>query len=623
MTARATREAPAGRFEWRVRSALLAALAGLLSLMVAAWPSTPSTPSPPVQTVATARPPLTPRWAYEPWVWEDEENSARAVRELVDDYQDRDVPVGAVILDSPWQTNYNTFEFGPDYPDPAGLIRELHDRQVRVLLWVTGFINVESEDGPDRGEAPRYAEARSRGYFVDGGRTYEWYKGMGSAIDFFNPEAVAWWYAEMDRAFALGVDGWKVDSAENNLPDEVDTAAGRKSLREYRDAYYRAFYRYVAERNPEAIVAARPYAYEATDAQEPDAQEPDEGSPTRGGARTGRPDDAGTVYAPVDAVAAGWVGDQSPDWAGLDEALDNILASAERGYSMLGSDIGGYLPGNRSAELFLRWTQLGALSPLMENGGRGEHRPWKVGPEVLSTYRYYSKLHHQLVPYLYSAGVVAHRTGQPIIREVNRQARQYMLGEDLLVAPIVTPETERDVALPAGTRWHDYWSDDRVIDGPTVVRQRAPTHQVPLFIRAGAIIPMQVDDGETGHGGIGSAGHLTLLVYPDGESSRTYYPDAHSSLRLSSEREAGGVTIDVGPRTERYVLRIKEPTAPAVVQLDRTGDGDSASALTLLPGWDAFDTAAEGWYYDAAANYVWVRFATEDAGARLRYTTPP
>ncbi|MBA2449307.1 MAG: hypothetical protein H0V51_14905, partial [Chloroflexi bacterium] len=65
---------------------------------------------------AAPRPPLTPRWAYEPWVWEDEENTAQAVRDLVAGYRQRDVPVGAVIVDSPWQTNYSTFEFGPNYP---------------------------------------------------------------------------------------------------------------------------------------------------------------------------------------------------------------------------------------------------------------------------------------------------------------------------------------------------------------------------------------------------------------------------------------------------------------------------------------------------------------------------
>src|ERR687897_729881 len=96
--------------------------------------------------------PLAPRWAYEPWVWEDQEHSAEAVRELVAGYRQRGIPVGTVILDSPWQTNYNTFEFGPDYPDPAGLIRELHADNVKVLLWATGFVNVASNDGPQRGK---------------------------------------------------------------------------------------------------------------------------------------------------------------------------------------------------------------------------------------------------------------------------------------------------------------------------------------------------------------------------------------------------------------------------------------------------------------------------------------
>ena len=555
-------------------------------MTVAPGPTSPPRPA----DQARPRPPLTPRWAYEPWVWEDEENTAEAVRELVEGYQRRNIPVGAVIVDSPWQTNYSTFQFNADYPDPGKLIRDLHARGVKVLLWTTFFVNVSSEDGPERGKAASYDEALRAGYFVDGGKTYEWDKGEGSAIDFFNPDAVAWWYRQMDRAWALGPDGWKVDSHEGNLPDLVQTAAGPKTQREYGTAYYRAFYRYVAERSPEAIITARPY-------------------------------DGGTVYAPVDANPAGWVGDQVPDWGdkGIVEALDNILASAELGYAVLGSDIGGYRPGERYERLFLRWTQLGALSPLMENGGRGEHRPWKIDRDVVGPYRYYARLHHQLVPYLYSAGVEAHLTGQPIIRDVDRQGRQYTLGEDLLVAPIVTREDERDVALPAGSRWHDYWNDDRVVAGPLVERYKATDERIPLFIRGGAIIPMQVDDKETGHGDRGSSGQLTLLVYPDGQSRRTYHLDPERSLALASRRDGGSVTVDIGRHTERYVLRIKEPRGPTTLTVRRDG---ADATLAPLTSWEAFDRAGEGWFYDAQRRYVWARFATQDTEARLTYTTP-
>ncbi len=550
-------------------------------------------PFPASQAGGGPRPPLTPRWAYEPWVWEDEENTAEAVRDLVDGYQRRGIPVGAVIIDSPWQTNYSTFQFNRDYPDPGKLISDLHGRGVKVLLWTTCFVNVSSEDGPERGKAATYDEALARGYFVDGGTVYSWDKGEGSAIDFFNPEAVAWWYAQMDRAWSLGPDGWKVDSHEGNLPDFVQTAAGPKTQGEYGTAYYRAFYRYVAERSPEAIITARPY-------------------------------DGGSVYAPLDVTPAGWVGDQIPDWGpkGIQEALDNILASAELGYAVLGSDIGGYRPGERFVRLFLRWVQLGALSPLMENGGRGEHRPWEIDRDIVDEYRYYARLHHQLVPYLYGAGVEAHQTGRPIIRDVSRAARQYTLGEDLLVAPITTRDDERDVSIPGGARWHDYWDDDRVITGPTVERYRAAVDRIPLYIKAGAMIPMQVADKQTGHGDLGSAGSLTLLVYPshDGESQRTYRPDAQRSVAMSNRRDGTNVTIEIGSHTERYTLRIKESHSPGAVTLRRTG---GETALPALASWAEFDGADEGWFYDSPRRYLWARFDTQDSDARLTYNTPP
>ena len=536
------------------------------------------------------RPPLTPRWAYQPWVWEDEENDADATIALVDGYRQRDIPVGVVIIDSPWQTNYNTFEMADEFGSPARVIGRLRDRDVRVILWATGFINTSSNDGPDRGESPNFQEAYDRGFLVNDGKTYEWDKGEGAALDFFNPDAVAWWYGQMDKAWAYGVDGWKVDSPEGNLPDVVQTAAGSKTNREYGDAYYRAFYVYVAKRDPDAIITARPY-------------------------------DGGTIYAPIDANPAGWVGDQDPDWGsrGIGEALDNILASAELGYSMLGSDIGGYRPGERYDRLFVRWTQLGALSPLMENGGRGEHRPWKIDEEIVPIYRHYAKLHQQLVPYLYGLGVEAHLGGDPIIRAPDRDQLQYRLGDDLLVAPVVTREDRRRVELPKDARWYDFWHDEEPVPAGTSLDYWAPLERIPLFVRAGAIIPMDVADDVTGHGGSGSRGALTLLLYPDGMTRRVLRPDVGRTLSVESRREAGAVWVAVGPSHESLVLRIKEPERPASVTVEWAGMTEMPTEFSL----PQLQQSASGWAHDGSEGYVWVRVPASDGESTVRYNTSP
>ncbi len=163
-------------------------------------------------------------------------------------------------------------------------------------------------------------------------------------------------------------------------PGLVARPDGKITVKQYQNLFYRDSFHYTRERlGPDRITTARP-------ADSMDVLGYKE-------------------YAPADVNVAGWVGDQTPNFAGLGEALNHMFKSAEYKAINFSSDIGGYEEEvDREKTLFVRWTQLGAFCPVMENGGKGEHRPWTFDDEVLTIYRDFVKLHHALIPYLYSEG---------------------------------------------------------------------------------------------------------------------------------------------------------------------------------------------------------------------------
>jgi len=180
----------------------------------------------------------------------------------------------------------------------------------------------------------------------------------------------------------------------------------------------------------------------------------------------------------------------------------------------------------------------------------------------------------------------------------------------------VTRDERRSVDLPAGARWFDYWDDSRALPGGTTVDYAADDDKIPLFIREGALIPLQVSDDLTGHGDRGSEGWLTLLMYPGDRTERVFYPDdANEALRVTSERDGGAVSVTLSRSIRGYILRIKEPSAPSSIAVTRDGVPRSLAEMST---WEEFDRAEEGWYADPT-NYLWVRFATIDDDAVLRY----
>ncbi|MBN2800283.1 MAG: hypothetical protein JXX28_14175 [Deltaproteobacteria bacterium] len=411
-----------------------------------------------------------PEWAFHHWVWENESTDQSATA-LVDGFLDHDIPVGAVIIDSPWATGYNTFDFDPArFPDPAAFIDGMHQREVRVLLWVVPGINVEVEE--------LYTYGAERGYFMQanadsGPKVVSYWKGEASLIDFFNPEAVSWWHSLVDKALVFEPDGWKCDGLDYSaVLAPYSPGLGRSVGRlEYSHAYYRDFFDYTrAQLGEDRLITARPVDNYGADV---------------GGDLA--------AFAPVDITWAGWVGDQDPDFGGLRAALNNMYHSSEYGYVAFGSDIGGFRtlddnPLGREKVPFVRWAQVGALCPVMENGGAGEHRPWVFDEEAGEIYRTFAKLHHALLPYLMEEGGEAFAGGYSLMRFQSKDRYDWLLGDDLFVAPILSEEEEVQVVFPEGARWVWAFHPEQAFEGGNTASLAVPLGEFPLFWREGAAV---------------------------------------------------------------------------------------------------------------------------------------
>lgn len=557
-------------------------------------------------------PPIhTPRWAFEPWISKDISTGADTY-EFVKGFRDRDIPVGAVVLDSPWETSYNTFIPNPDrYPEFNKMVADLHADNVRIVLWITPLVNATSFDleiGGDvyGGPAPRQEEGLACGFFVNSGEQYVWWKGLGAAVDFFNPQATAWWHEQQNTVLDAGIDGWKLDFGESYVEtDPVMTAAGPVPHQEYSEAYYRDFWSYgVHRRGKEFVTMVRAY----------------DKSYNFEGRFFARPE-----HAPV-----AWMGDNRRDWIGFADALDHMLVSAKAGYAVVGSDIGGYLDRNDEDltdpeipfdnAVFARWTGTSALTPFMQLHGRANITPWTVpqtGDEVVNVYRYWSKIHSEVVPLFYSLAEEAYAGGENILRPVTDEAGwpgdyRFLVGDALLVAPILDASGKRDVALPAGADWYDWWAPeaDATAGGKTVAGYDATDLlRVPLFIRKGAIMPASVKDSETGLGTAASAGKLTLIVYPaEAKTSFRLHDEDDAVTTIEASRAADRATITMSRALRDTVLRVRADTPAASVEVDGVPVPELATR-------EAFDAAASGWLLDTALRAVWVK-APKGANAR-------
>jgi hypothetical protein len=433
----------------------------------------------------TGFPGVLPEWAYGHWKSRDVYEHERDVIEDLEGYLEHSIPLDAIVIDSPWETQYNTWRFNPtQFPDPEGLVARLRGEGVRTVVWVTPWVNLDSSDGqkPPDSESERmhsrpasnYAEGAWSGHFVrgPGGDPYvgRWWMGTGSPVDFTSPAARRWWQRQARDVLELGVEGIKADDGEGYyLPPEArfaDRRGGADAAWAYGDLYRRTMQEVLDEVHPET------------------------------GVLFGR-----SGWSGQQATGITWGGDQVSDFWSLRTLVVATLTAAASGFSNWSHDVGGYL-GKRliercPRELLLRWVQFGCFTPLMQAHGRFEQEAWRYDDATLGTYRDYVLMHERLVPYIRAAAATAARSGLPIVRPLClidpadprgwTLADAYGFGPALWVAPVLDEGvTERRVYIPRGD-WIDLWSGEGVVGGREAIAP-SPRDRIPIWVRRGSII---------------------------------------------------------------------------------------------------------------------------------------
>lgn len=434
-------------------------------------------------------PVLPPRWTYLPWRWRDDHNHREAYyddtpvtgpfnSEVMEDVlmmRAFGIPLGVYWIDRPWgpgPIGYDDFEIDAErLPNFRVMVEWLREQDVRTLLWIGPFAKGRMQE-----------EILARGYKLPGNEP----TGSGQnypLIDFSNPDAKAYWQAGVEKLIDLGVVGFKLDRAEENIPaDGPHTRFDGVSIRENRNQYPALYAQAVAE------VARR---------------------------RLG--DDfiimPRSAYTGSSSVSVFWGGDIGGTAEGLRASVVAVQRAAVMGYPNWGSDTGGYNQQTMQHEVYMRWLAFSCFTPIMEVGPTRNVGFWNLPREpsydadVIAAWRLYGRLHERLADYSHQHAQVATSTGMPIVRPlflVDPDAPQawsnwwtYLYGPDLVVSPVwENGRREQQVYLPAGARWRDAWRPNDVYEGGRTITVPAALYQIPLFVRDGAPVADLLGDLE-------------------------------------------------------------------------------------------------------------------------------
>lgn len=440
--------------------------------------------------------PMLPLWAYGFWQCRERYTSGQHLVSTIEEFRKRKLPVDVIVQD--WQywgkNGWGVPKFDTtNYPNPDQFIKRLHDLNAHFSISVWENLDKKSD------VAKPYIE---KNLYIP---NTPW-------IDIYNPETQkTHWNALNKNLFSLGVDSWWMDATE----PENDALAGKQTYfglgNFYRLTYplfvSKAIYDGQRKTNPKKRVAILTRSAFAGQQR------------------------FGTIN---------WSGDIGWDWDAFRRQIVAGLNYNLTGMPYWTTDIGGFFRPGRGQytdakyhDILTRWFQWGAFSPIFRiHGYQTETEPWKYGDTVESNMRSMMNLRYRLMPYIYSEAWQVHENSSTIMRPLVMdfkndpgaigQSYQYMFGKSFLVAPVTEPGiTEWDVYLPKSTAWYDFWTGKRFNGGQTI-KTEAPQDRIPLFVKAGSIIPMGKFLQYTSEKPMDT---LEIRIYPGADGQFTLYSD--------------------------------------------------------------------------------------------------
>lgn len=512
-------------------------------------------------TTLTGKPALPPAWSFGLWLTTSftTDYDEATVNSFIDGMAQRNLPLHVFHFDCFWMKEYQwtDFQWDPDmFPDPEGMLKRLKDKGLKICVWINSYIAQKS---------PLFKEGMKNGYLVktpegDVWQWDMWQAGMG-LVDFTNPAAAEWYKGHLRRLVDMGVDCFKTDFGERIPTDVVyhDGSDPYKMHNYYTFLYNKAVFEVLEEKlgHNEAMLFAR----SAT---------------------------AGSQQFPVH-----WGGDCSATYDSMAETLRGGLSLGLSGFGYWSHDISGF---ERTAppDIYKRWVAFGLLSSHSRLHGNESYRvPWLFDEEAVEVLRHFTNMKCALMPYLFASAIESSLTGLPMMRAMVLEFpedptchyldTQYMLGENLLVAPIFNDQGRVKYYVPEG-RWTDFFSGDTIEGG----KWRDEVHgymTLPLLAKPNSLIAVGANGQKPDYDyADGVRLHLFELQDKAAAEAVVYDMKANPGLKVRAARSGATVDFTVTGAAKPYTVVLRGITNISSAQGASWDTSDFGVVLTPEAG---------------------------------------